>query len=145
HQNGFGGNAHMNEPVAIIGMSCGFPGANSINEFWPLLLNGVDGSSDIPPSRISVEGCHSQIARTPTKVASREGGFLQDIDLFDAEFFGTPPREANLLDPQQRLLLEVAWEALEDAGQARDRMAGSRTGVYIGMWTNEYEDRVYAS
>jgi acyl transferase domain-containing protein/acyl carrier protein len=77
-------------------------------------------------------------------MTSRWGGFLEQIDMFDAAFFGISPREAERMDPQQRLLLQVAWEALEDAGQKIDRLSGSDAGVFIGMWLNDYEARLFA-
>ncbi len=78
-------------------------------------------------------------------MASSRGGFLPDLDKFDAGFFGISPREAAILDPQQRLLLEVAWEAVEDAGIEARKIAGSQTGVFVGMWTSDYEACAYDS
>ncbi len=135
----------MKEPIAIIGMSCRFPKASNTQAFWQLLINGVDAIDDIPPDRFDAETYHSPVPKAPGKIASRQGGFLDRIDMFDAMFFGIPPREAVAVDPQQRLLLETAWEALEDAGQVPERLSGSKTGVFIGMWTNDYEDRMYAA
>lgn len=135
----------MNEPIAIVGMSCRFPQAETLDAFWQILAQGVDAIGEVPPSRYDVNALHDQTPLTPGKIASREGGFLRDIDLFDAEFFGIPPREAAVTDPQQRLVLETAWEALEDAGQTVDRLRGSQTGVFIGIWINDYEDRMYAN
>ncbi|MGF1539546.1 MAG: beta-ketoacyl synthase N-terminal-like domain-containing protein, partial [Pleurocapsa sp.] len=129
------------EPIAIIGMGCRFPGgANNPENYWQLLKNGVDAITAIPQSRWDSEFyCNSNSAIQPGKIASGYGGFLQEeIDRFDAEFFGISPREAKNMDPQQRLLLEIAWEALENACQAPDRLVNSPTGVFIGVTVNNY-------
>ncbi|MCC6456105.1 MAG: SDR family NAD(P)-dependent oxidoreductase [Caldilineaceae bacterium] len=132
------------EPVAIVGMGCRFPGgANSPAAFWRMLCDGTDAIAEMPPGRFDLDTYYDPTPRAPGKIVTRRGGFLDPIDRFDASFFGISPREANLMDPQQRLLLEVAWEALEDGGQVPERLAGSRTGVFIGMWTNDYEDVMY--
>ena len=127
------------EPLAIIGMGCRFPGgANNPEQFWQLLRNGVDAVSEMPKDRWDVKAYHDPNPDAPGKIYTRHGSFLNDIDKFDAEFFNISPREARSLDPQQRLLLEVAWEALENAGQAPDRLAGSQTGVFMGIMTDDY-------
>ncbi|MEU4343918.1 type I polyketide synthase [Nocardia sp. NPDC023852] len=120
------------EPIAIIGMGCRVPGdGTSPEKFWRLLDDGVDAITEVPPDRWAGED-----AGAPT----RWGGFLSDVDKFDAAFFGIAPREAEAMDPQQRLLLEVAWEALERAGHARpDRLTGSRTGVFAGVVVTDYD------
>ncbi len=115
------------EPIAIIGMGCRFPGGvHDPEAFWRLLRNGVDA---VTKSRASV-GTWTPTTipnpEAPGKMSTRWGGFLDEVDQFDAPFFGISPREASAMDPQQRLLLEVAWEALERAGQARRSIAGSR-------------------
>ncbi len=115
-------------PVAIIGIGCRFPGADSPEAFWRLLAGGVDAIGPVPPVRWRADG----------DPATRWGGFLGAVDGFDAEFFGIAPREADLMDPQQRLLLEVGWEALEDAGLAPDLLGGSRSGVFIGISGSDY-------
>jgi amino acid adenylation domain-containing protein len=122
--------AGADEPIAIIGVGCRFPGADGPAAFWRLLRDGVDAIGEIPPDRWNVD------AAGPT--ASRWGGFLDRVDQFDPQFFGISPREAERMDPQQRLLMEVAWEALEDAGQVPEQLAGSRTGVFVGMSTYDY-------
>ena len=133
-------------PIAIIGIGCRFPGGvDSPAEFWKLLTDKVDAIGPMPAGRFDLEQYYSPTPADPGKIITREGGFLNEIDRFDAAFFGISPREASAMDPQQRLLLEVAWEALEDAGLSAQRVAGSNTGVYIGMWTNEYEDKMYAA
>jgi acyl transferase domain-containing protein len=118
------------ESVAIVGMACRFPGALGIEAFWRLLRDGVDAITEVPAERRELAG--------PTNWATRWGGFLTEVDLFDPLFFGINHREAASIDPQQRLLLETAWEALEDAGQTRERLTGSRTSVFVGISTNDY-------
>ncbi|MGH9754660.1 MAG: type I polyketide synthase [Blastocatellia bacterium] len=128
------------EPIAIIGIGCRFPGANGPSAFWELLCNGVDAITEIPPDRFDINAFYDPRQGVPGKMATRRGGFLDQVDRFDAGFFGLAPREASRMDPQQRLLLEVAWEAMEDAGQSPSKLNGSRTGVFIGMCYNDYED-----
>src|SRR4051812_22502537 len=113
------------EPIAIVGMGCRLPGgANSPAAFWKLLDDRVDAIRDVPADRWDVDEYYHPDRTRPGKICTRYGGFLERIDLFDAEFFGISPREASRIDPQQRLLLEVAWEALEDAGIDPNRLAG---------------------
>src|SRR5215475_4696588 len=120
------------EPIAIIGMACRFPGsANDPMAFWRLLRDGRDAITEIPSDRWPIDKYYDPDADAPGKMYTRYGGFLQQIDQFDPQFFGISPREAVSLDPQQRLLLEVSWEALENAGQAPDKLSGSRTGVFV--------------
>lgn len=132
-------------PVAIVGIGCRFPGGvTDTASFWQLLCEGRDAITEIPPDRIDVRQYFDPRAATPGRMASRWGGFLDRVDEFDAEFFGVSPREAERLDPQQRLLLETAWEALEDAGQDVRKLEGTRTGVFIGQWTSDFESRLFA-
>ncbi|HLF25992.1 MAG TPA: type I polyketide synthase, partial [Anaerolineae bacterium] len=121
------------EPIAVIGMACRFPGADSLTTFWQLLKNRVDAIREAPADRWDNDDLFDPNPDTPGKVASRWGGFIDQPDQFDPQFFGISPREAAGMDPQQRLLLEVAWEALDDAGQVVERLAGSRTGVFVGI------------
>lgn len=123
-----------NEPIAIVGMGCRFPGGSSDPEkFWNNLLEGKDCIVDVPAERWDSKRFYDTNRDMPGKVYVKSGGFLQErIDEFDALFFGISPREAASLDPQQRMLLEVSWEALEDAGIDPDSLAGSDTGVYVG-------------
>lgn len=138
--------AAKHEPVAIIGMGCRFPGgANGPEAYWRLLSEGVDAVSEVPPDRFDVEALYDPDPETAGKVTTRWGGFVSGIDQFDAEFFGISPKEAACIDPQHRLVLEVGWEALEDAGQAVDRLAGSKTGVFVGLSTNDYSRMEFAS
>ena len=125
-------------PIAIVGLACRFPGAENAEAFWRLLHDGVDAVSEVPPDRWNVDDFYDPAPATPGKMNNRCGGFLEQVDKFDARFFGISPREAVSIDPQQRLLLEVTWEALEDAGQAPEKLAGSETGVFIGISSNDY-------
>ena len=130
--------ARYAEPIAVIGMACRFPGADSPEEFWQLLHNGVDRVAEIPPSRWDVEAYYDPTPGTPGKTYGRAAAFLGSVDQFDPHFFGISPREAIALDPQQRLLLEVSWEALERAGQAPAALIDSQTGVYFGVSRSDY-------
>jgi acyl transferase domain-containing protein/acyl-CoA synthetase (AMP-forming)/AMP-acid ligase II/NADPH:quinone reductase-like Zn-dependent oxidoreductase/NAD(P)-dependent dehydrogenase (short-subunit alcohol dehydrogenase family)/acyl carrier protein len=130
--------AGVDEPIAIIGIGCRFPGAHDPQSFWQLLKDGVDAITEIPHTRWDHNLFYDPQPSVPGKTNSRWGGFLDGIDGFDRQFFGLSAMEAARMDPQQRLLLEVAWEALEDAGQRLDRLAGTRAGVFIGISGNEY-------
>jgi len=126
------------EPIAIVGMGCRFPGANNTDEYWQLLVQGVDAISEVPEDRWDTAAVYHPEPQTPGKTISKYGGFVDNIDQFDPYFFGISPREAVHMDPQQRLLLEVAWEAAEDAGVPAEHLLGSRTGVFLGMCTQDY-------
>jgi phthiocerol/phenolphthiocerol synthesis type-I polyketide synthase C len=127
------------EPIAVIGLACRFPGATSADDYWRLLDQGRDAITGIPASRWPGDAHGPAEPPTPRKASTKWGGFLEDIDCFDAHFFGISPREAAGMDPQQRLLLQTSWHALEDAGIAPDALAGSDTGVFIGAMTHDYE------
>ena len=126
------------EPIAVVGLGCRFPGADGPEAFWRLLADGVDAVGAVPRARWDMDAFFDPDPDAPGKIYTRRGGFLAAVDQFDAAFFGIAPREAVSLDPQQRLLLEVAWEALENAALAPDRLAGSATGVYVGISTSDY-------
>ncbi|MGE4427778.1 MAG: amino acid adenylation domain-containing protein, partial [Solirubrobacteraceae bacterium] len=126
------------EPIAIVGIGCRFPGADGPAAFWRLLRDGVDAVTEVPPDRWGADTRETPAARGDGGDPPRWGGFLDQVDQFDPQFFGISPREAARMDPQQRLLLEVAWEALEDAGQVPKRLEGSRTGVFVGISTYDY-------
>src|SRR6202171_630208 len=127
------------EPIAIVGIGCRFPGgANNPASYWRLLCDGVDAITEVPKDRWNIDDYYDPDPSALGKMASRWGAFLEDIDPFDPAFFGLSPREAASMDPQHRLLLEVAWEALEDAGLAPDQVAGTRTGVFVGIYNNDY-------
>ncbi len=144
HEFENGGRA-AREPIAIVGIGCRLPGgADSPARLWQLLRDGVNAVGPIPADRFDLDLLYDERPATPGKIMTRWGGFLDNIDQFDAAFFGIAPREAECLDPQQRLLLEVAWEALADAGVTPVRLSGSPTGVFVGMWTNDFEARLSA-
>ncbi|MGH7031396.1 MAG: type I polyketide synthase, partial [Stellaceae bacterium] len=125
------------DAVAIVGLGCRLPGAVSPAAFWDLLRTGADAITEVPAERWAIDAFYDADPRAPGRMATRWGGFIDNVDRFDADFFGLSPREAAQADPQQRLALELAWEALEDAGIRPRRLAGSRAGVFIGaMWSD---------
>ncbi len=127
------------EPIAIIGMGCRFPGnADNPDKFWELLLNGTDAIVDVPADRWDVDAYYDSKVMVPGKIRFKQGGFLNEIDKFDAVFFGISRREAESMDPQHRILLEVCWESIENAGIAPDSLRNSNTGVYMGIGQNDY-------
>src|SRR5271163_3637039 len=126
------------EPIAIIAVSCRFPGAPNPEAFWDLLSGGVNAIREVPEDRFDIDEFYDPDPDAPGKIYSRLGGFLDGIDGFDPEFFGISPREAVWIEPQQRLMLETAWEALERAGYSPASLRGSRTGVFAGVAANEY-------
>jgi acyl transferase domain-containing protein len=131
------------DPLAIIGMACRYPGhANDAESFWQLLHNGVDAIEEIPASRWDVEAYFDEDPETAGKMCSRHGGFVDDVELFDPQFFGISPREAISMDPQHRLALEVTWEALENAAQAPATLIEKRVGVFLGITTRDYSERL---
>ncbi|KWA69864.1 non-ribosomal peptide synthetase [Burkholderia ubonensis] len=127
------------EPIAIVGMSCRFPGgAHDLDAYWQLLNDGVDAISEVPRERWDIDAYYDPDPEAPGRMVCRFGGFLDGVDQFDPAFFRITPREAAAMDPQQRLLLEVSHEALEHAGIPVDSLKGSRTGVFVGITTNDY-------
>ncbi|HAZ48487.1 MAG TPA: short-chain dehydrogenase [Cyanobacteria bacterium UBA11369] len=126
------------ESIAIIGIGCRFPGAKNPASFWQLLRNGVDAISEMPKERWDIDRFYDPEPGKPGKISTRWGGFLEEVDRFDASFFGISPREVERTDPQQRLVLEVAWEALENAGIVASKLSGSQTGVFIGIGNYDY-------
>lgn len=123
-----------NEPVAIIGAGCRFPGgASGTDAFWNLLRNGIDGICEVPSNRWSIDDFYSPDADQPGRMSTRWGGFVEDIEWFDAPFFELSPRTVLNMDPQQRLLLETSWEAMEHAGLPPDEWSGKPVGVYVGI------------
>ena len=131
------------EPIAIIGMGCRFPGAPNPRAFWQLMCNQVDAITEVPADRYDIDAVYDPQPGTPGKVMSRMGGFLDQVDQFDAAFFGLSPREASRMDPQHRLLLEIAWEAMEDAGLVPEKLTDEIVSVFIGIITGDYWDRQF--
>ncbi len=124
--------------IAIIGLSCRFPGAENPEAFWDLLEKGGDAITQIPPDRFDVDVFYDPDPEKPGAITTRYGGFLSRVDQFDPAFFGIPPRAANAIDPQQRLALEVSWEALENAAIAPGSLRNGEVGVFVGVTENDY-------
>ena len=132
------------DPIAIIGMACRVPGGGDTPEhFWELLRDGVDAVRAVPTDRWDGDAWYDPDPSAAAKSATKWGGFLDRIDAFDAEYFGILPREAERMDPQQRLFLEVAMEAVDDAGLPHEQLRGTRTGVYIASYHNDYAQLQY--
>ncbi len=133
-------------PVAIIGVGCRFPGGiRNAETYWELLSEGRDAITEVPSWRWDIDALYDPDPHAKGRVATRWGGFLESPELFDPPFFGIAPVEARGMDPQQRLLLEVGWEALEDAAIVPDTLAGSRTGVFVGLCNSDYSQRALRS
>ena len=124
-------------PIAVVGIDCRFPGAPGRDAFWRLLMDGVVTDSEVPSERWDIDTYYH-----PNGVAgsmnTRRAHFIDDVDAFDNDFFGIAPIEAAALDPQQRLLLQASWHALEDAGIDPRSLAGTPTGVFVGMMSSEW-------
>lgn len=132
----------MKDAIAVVGMSCRFPGGvHSPEDYWRLLVAETDAVTEVPPDRFSTEFYQHPSKREPGKSYTFAAGVIGDVAGFDAAFFGISPREAQQMDPQQRLLLELAWEAFEHAGHAPKEMAGQDCAVFIGVAAQDYGDR----
>lgn len=129
----------IDDPVVIVGMACRFPGgANDLDKYWELLSKGVDAVTEVPPSRWNNDIFYDERPAVPGKVNTKWAGFIDKIDQFDPAHFDISAAEAPEIDPQQRLLMETSWRLLENAGIKKADIAGSGTGVFIGMSTNDY-------
>src|SRR5262249_31216015 len=116
--------------VAIIGVACKLPGANDPNQYWHLIRSGISMIREFPSGRAS--------AVEADRPGYLKGGFVEDVDAFDAAFFGISPREALAMDPQQRLFLECTWHTFESAGYTTARLSGSNTAVFVGASSFDY-------
>lgn len=131
--------AARTEPIAIVGAGCRLPaGIDDLAAYWAFLRAGCEARREVPRDRWDADAYYDADPSVPGTMVSRYGGFRERIDGFDAGFFGISPREAEEIDPQHRMLLEVAWEALEDAGQPPTELAGTRTGVFVGVMNADY-------
>ncbi len=127
------------EPLAIVGIGCRFPGGVEDTEsFWNLLAEGRSGIIEVPENRWNRDRFYHPDTSIPRKMHTKWGGFVHNLDMFDAQFWGISPREALRMDPQQRWLLECAWESIEDAGYRPSSLKGTKTGVYVGIASNDY-------
>ena len=127
-----------NEPIAVVGMACRFPGSPDLDAYWKLLSEGRDAVTTVPADRWPADACYDPDPARPGRTNSRWGGFIEGVDLFDPAFFGISPREAAQLDPQQRLMLELAWSAVEHSGTEPLTLRGSRTGVFSAALWSDY-------
>ena len=126
------------DPIAIVGIGCRFPGARGPGAYWRLLAEGRDAVSEVPFDRWDLDRWYSERPGEPGHMATRRGGFLDEVDRFDAGFFRISAEEAARMDPQQRLLLEVAYETLMDAGVPPSTLAGRPVGVFVGISNVDY-------
>ncbi|MEU3891363.1 SDR family NAD(P)-dependent oxidoreductase [Streptomyces sp. NPDC029041] len=136
------GSAHRFEPVAVVGYSARFPGADDADTFWQRVLDGDDLVTEVPADRWRVGEHYDADPGAEGKSVSKWGAFVDGVDRFDADFFRMTPREAELTDPQARLFLQEAWRALEHAGQRTGSLAGARVGVHAGVMMNDYQDLI---
>ncbi|HEX2925510.1 MAG TPA: amino acid adenylation domain-containing protein [Ruminiclostridium sp.] len=125
-----------NQSVAVVGASAMLPGSPDLETFWDNLVNSRDLITEIPKERWPED----ETVNSPD--FPRWGGFIDNIDKFDPGFFGISPREAELMDPQQRLFLEMSWKAIEDSGHKPSELSGTRTGVYVGVTSTDYEEKL---
>ncbi len=130
----------VNVPIAIVGMSGVMPESDDVDEFWENLKNSKDMITVIPPERWRWEDFYGDPLKEVNKSNSKWGGFMREVDKFDPLFFGISPREAQVMDPQQRIFLETVWKAIEDSGQKVSDLSGTRTGLFVGVATNDYAD-----
>jgi len=136
----------MKEAIAVIGIGCRLPGGiKSADGYWEALLNKVDAIREVPDDRWLNSAFYDPDPEKAGKTRNAKGGFIEDVDQFDAEFFGFFPSEASRLDPQLRLLLEVTHEAIEDAGIPTEKLSGSQTSVFVGAFMYDYLCMQYAS
>lgn len=127
------------EDIAIIGVSGRYPQAGNLEQFWEQLKSGKDCITEIPLERWDYRPLYDPDKTNRSKVYSKWGGFLDDVDKFDPLHFNISPKEAEVMDPQERLFLETAWHVVEDAGYTRERMAPFKVGVFVGVMYGHYQ------
>lgn len=137
--------AAVPEPIAIIGMSGRFPGSADVNELWTHLEANDDLITEVPLDRWDWRDYYGDALAEKYRTVVKSGGFIADVDCFDSMFFGISPREAVSMDPQQRLFIESSWSCVEDAGYRATELAGSRTGVFVGVTNSDYRDMSFSS
>lgn len=130
----------VNQPIAIVGMSGVMPQSEDVDEFWENLKNARNLVTVIPGDRWNWEDYDGDPLKEENKSNSKWGGFMKEADKFDPLFFGISPKEAELMDPQQRIFLETVWKAVEDSGQKVSDLAGTKTGLFVGVATNDYRE-----
>lgn len=128
------------EPIAVIGIGGIFPQSEDLEVFWDNLVHGRDLITEVPKERWNWEEYYGRPGDGPNKTDVKWGGFIKDVDKFDPLFFGISPREAGFMDPQQRIFLETVWKTIEDAGYRPSALAGSRTGLFVGVSINDYNE-----
>lgn len=133
-------NRFVDMPIAIVGMSGVMPQSDDLQEFWNNLQNERDMITVVPGERWRWQDFDGDPLKQANKTNSRWGGFMRQVDRFDPLFFGISPREAQMMDPQQRIFLETVWKAVEDSGHKVSDLAGTRTGLFVGVATNDYID-----
>ncbi|MCP4137096.1 MAG: SDR family NAD(P)-dependent oxidoreductase [bacterium] len=133
----------VGQNIAIIGISGRFPGAKNINEFWQNLSEGISSIVEVPEKRWNIEEYYDPDPQNLRKTYCKWGGFLEDIDMFDPLFFNISGKEAELTDPQQRLFLEECWNAFEDAGYAKEKISNTKCGVFVGVTTSDYLNKMH--
>jgi polyketide synthase PksN len=130
----------IQEPIAIVGMSGVMPQSEDLDEFWKNLETSTDMITLIPEDRFKWEDYYGDPLKEVNKTNSKWGGFMKEVDKFDPLFFGMSPREAGMMDPQQRVFLQTVWKAIEDSGQKVSDLSGTKTGLFVGVATNDYAD-----
>ncbi|WP_299628391.1 type I polyketide synthase [uncultured Tateyamaria sp.] len=126
------------DPIVIVGMACRFPGADTLDQFWQNLCQGVDSITEVPKTRWDNDLCYDPRPGIPGKSNTKWAGFIDEIESFDADLFGLSAIEARETDPQHRLLLETSWRLLENTGTRKSDLAGTNTGVYVGISNSDY-------
>ncbi len=130
------------QDIAIVGMACRFPGANNYEEYWHNLVKGVNSVAEIPKDRWDWERYYGDPQKGLNQTNSKWGGFIEDVDKFDALFFKISPQEAKFMDPQQRIFLETVWSAIEDGGYKPSSLSNQNIGVHVGVSKNDYAELI---